>query len=235
MTDRTFTQAEVDARIAAAYERCAIHLTTVLCEHGDVNFVAQVFVEWSKEGDAQKALDDRIATERALFAQKAAEHQIFAIDSIWYQCTCGAKFHWQEIDGVPKPNPVWRDHILALTDQNLLQEHDAALRSNWDAEETSAYDELIDNLRAQKAKLEAENAGLRECAWLAERLDSAEGPEYVTVSDIGMFEFTKDPNKAIRFKRMEDARQMAGLFELEDVRAREHSWPEVAAGPEGRK
>ena len=66
-----------------------------------------------------------------------------------------------------------------------------------------------------------------ETAWLAERLDGPDGPEYVTVSDIGMVEFTKDPNKAIRFKRMEDARQMAGLFEFEDVMAREHMWPEV--------
>lgn len=66
-----------------------------------------------------------------------------------------------------------------------------------------------------------------ECAWLAERLDSGE-PQYGTVDDIGIISFTKDSNKALRFKRMEDARQFAGLFDLEDVRAREHSWPDVS-------
>lgn len=73
----------------------------------------------------------------------------------------------------------------------------------------------------------------QESAWLAERVD-VQPPTYVTVSDIGMFELTDDPNKAIRFKRMDDARKMAGLFEFEDVRAREHSWPELerAAGEE---
>lgn len=76
-----------------------------------------------------------------------------------------------------------------------------------------------------QAELDAAMQSERETAWLAERVD-VQPPTYVTVSDNGSFELTNDPNKAIRFKRMEDARQMAGLFEFEDVRAREHMWCE---------
>lgn len=94
-------------------------------------------------------------------------------------------------------------------------------------------DVLHELLTAAFAEVEKRHAAelqtISETAWLAERID-VQPPTYVTVSDIGFFELTPDPNKAIRFKRMEDARQMAGLFELEDVRAREHSWPEVGNG-----
>jgi hypothetical protein len=128
----------------------------------------------------------------------------------------------------PAGNPVQEASGIAVCLLGWCASAGTTFDAIADAEITRIEAKPIDQIRGSLArKADADlvcTVGEQETAWLAERFDGADGPEYVTVSDIGMVEFTKDHNKAIRFKRMEDARQMAGLFEFEDVRAREHSW-----------
>ena len=63
-----------------------------------------------------------------------------------------------------------------------------------------------------------------EYAWLVER-PGANGPLYHSVTETGVYDWTPDVNKALRFARRVDADSVAGMFLMEtDARAVEHGW-----------
>lgn len=103
----------------------------------------------------QKAeVDVLIATERALVVQKAADLAHARIIQNSYHAP----------DDIAN---LTRDCILALANQNLLQEHDAALRDAEAEKYHEKWRQSVLLLKGDIAKLEAENTGLRELALAA--------------------------------------------------------------------
>ena len=134
VVDCTFTQAEVDALIAAAVRQAAMVASSVTTGVEAGNRIRAL-----TPADAQKALDGRIATAVGIFiggplTQLVAESQVAGG---W---TIG-------------PHQLI-ERARALADPNALAEHDAALRD--------ALKLQTEVFREQKSKLEAENAGLRQ-------------------------------------------------------------------------
>ena len=61
-----------------------------------------------------------------------------------------------------------------------------------------------------------------EYAWLVEKR-GPDGALYLYAGEIGLFDWTADPNKALRFARQVDANAVAGGT-LDDGRAVQHGW-----------
>lgn len=64
-----------------------------------------------------------------------------------------------------------------------------------------------------------------ESAWLVEKKGPI-GPLYWCVDETGVFDWTSDHLKALRFSRRVDADAVAGGM-LDDARAVEHGWSEA--------